>query len=852
MKSNIKRAVFIFWLAFGAFQGFINATEYGFKFLGCYKDKGDPYGHSRSDLNHFANLNSPMSVQKCVRYCGERGFAYAGVQNGNMCACGNSYGRYGKADNCNVKCTGNKRQNCGGFGANSIYLVIKKDNKPKVQSNSKIKYFDGFRYSYEGCYKDKGTPLTYKDRDLHAYGYNSTDSMTIEYCVRACGKRGYKYAALQYSEACVCDNSYGKFGKANNCNMKCTGNSSEICGGEWANSVYKIHNPKRPPMMPKGVEVGIDRLGGDYKSFNLPYPDYRLCQKACEKDKKCKAWTYVKPYTIQGSIPRCWLKSIVPKPVKNSACISGVKKGEDNALNNDSYRKGNLFVKPKIDGYRLDWCKEWAQNCGKGAADAFCKLNGYKEAKSWEIDPDIGSTIPTKIITSGKICNQGFCDGFKYIKCKEKIKDDNSLNKNNDLGNNENEDNGKDKQKDIDKPIEIVTYPNPPYEVPIAIEFKSKPSISGYWYLNGKYKSYGRSFRRYFDKPAQYVIEFKKEKRAYVVAKKIVDIEKKKVGSVKIIASPMPPYRVPVTISFSTKPSIDGYWYINGDYINDGESLQYTFNRSGSYSIEFKQFKDQKVIGRKELYIKPKRKDNNYDSYNNNSNNKKDKYITLWGEQTEGKSPLEPSEVHGNEIYLDKPAKIVSWDLKESITGIVSVDYYKAKNRVFWIYKKGAYRYGREPILSGGGNYPDITGKILSPGTYKVIPHAGYKVIIKLQKVKLKSKNNTNKDKKNKSKDKELVLWGKQKRGTSPLSNAEVDGNSVVLTKPMQIVKVEKYGDGKRYCIFEKSNPYNPVACGDSEHSLRGYVLQPGKYGLIVRPGSWETTVKLYLKPFSN
>ena len=40
------------------------------------------------------------------------------------------------------------------------------------------------------------------------------------------------------SSACFCDNSYGSYGTASNCNSACQGKSSEICGGGWANSVY--------------------------------------------------------------------------------------------------------------------------------------------------------------------------------------------------------------------------------------------------------------------------------------------------------------------------------------------------------------------------------------------------------------------------------------------------------------------------------------------------------------------------------------------------------------------------------------------------------------------------------------
>lgn len=38
---------------------------------------------------------------------------------------------------------------------------------------------------------------------------------------------------------CYCGNSYGSYGKSI-CNTKCRGNSTQICGGDWANSVYDV------------------------------------------------------------------------------------------------------------------------------------------------------------------------------------------------------------------------------------------------------------------------------------------------------------------------------------------------------------------------------------------------------------------------------------------------------------------------------------------------------------------------------------------------------------------------------------------------------------------------------------
>ena len=77
-----------------------------------------------------------------------------------------------------------------------------------------------------------------------------------------------------------------------------------------------------------------------------------------------------------------------------------------------------FFAKPKWQGDRLDWCLNWAQGCGKPAANAFCKAKGFAQTAGYSMDPDIGAVQRTRLITSGAVCDQGFCDGFKAITCK--------------------------------------------------------------------------------------------------------------------------------------------------------------------------------------------------------------------------------------------------------------------------------------------------------------------------------------------------------------------------------------------------------------------------------------------------
>jgi hypothetical protein len=86
-------------------------------YVGCFKDT------SVFDLNGFLQRSAQNTPQSCVANCRARGFAYAGVQYGESCLCGNSVGRYGAANTCNYACTGDRGQVCGGYNANSVYTT---------------------------------------------------------------------------------------------------------------------------------------------------------------------------------------------------------------------------------------------------------------------------------------------------------------------------------------------------------------------------------------------------------------------------------------------------------------------------------------------------------------------------------------------------------------------------------------------------------------------------------------------------------------------------------------------------------------------------------------------------------
>lgn len=87
---------------------------------------------------------------------------------------------------------------------------------------------------YLGCFKDQGK------RDLDGYTFYD-GKMTTQLCVSTCRDKGFSHAGTQYAGHCFCGNKYGSAGTATNCDTKCAGNRDEICGGTWANSIYKVN-----------------------------------------------------------------------------------------------------------------------------------------------------------------------------------------------------------------------------------------------------------------------------------------------------------------------------------------------------------------------------------------------------------------------------------------------------------------------------------------------------------------------------------------------------------------------------------------------------------------------------------
>jgi len=72
------------------------------------------------------------------------------------------------------------------------------------------------------------------------------------------------------------------------------------------------------------AQTNFDRPGADYQSSPVPSGDPADCALVCERDRRCRAWSFNYPTDVAGGAV-CWLKSSVPARVQDNCCVSGVR-----------------------------------------------------------------------------------------------------------------------------------------------------------------------------------------------------------------------------------------------------------------------------------------------------------------------------------------------------------------------------------------------------------------------------------------------------------------------------------------------------------------------------------------------
>lgn len=150
------------------------ASTGNFNSLGCYSDSA-----SARTLTTQISLTGNVRVSDCTTACAGKGFPYAGLEFGNQCFCGASIQNGGApiADKqCDMACTADKTQYCGGRAAINIYKSTVPVQGPSIIPTG---------WESLSCYTDSPSSRTL------AYHVPNFNSFSMAQCISECDKLGY-------------------------------------------------------------------------------------------------------------------------------------------------------------------------------------------------------------------------------------------------------------------------------------------------------------------------------------------------------------------------------------------------------------------------------------------------------------------------------------------------------------------------------------------------------------------------------------------------------------------------------------------------------------------------------------
>jgi len=139
-----------------------------------------------------------------------------------------------------MTCSGNPAEICGGPDLLSVYS----SSPPQAASVATIKK-TGLpeTWAYQGCYSDN---IGNRDFGPDGVEIDSETLNTAEYCLGQCYSLGFNGAGTEYGSQCFCGNTTA-FAAVNptllgdaQCNMVCTGDITETCGGLGAIAYYTL------------------------------------------------------------------------------------------------------------------------------------------------------------------------------------------------------------------------------------------------------------------------------------------------------------------------------------------------------------------------------------------------------------------------------------------------------------------------------------------------------------------------------------------------------------------------------------------------------------------------------------
>ncbi|RSL41294.1 hypothetical protein CEP53_012846 [Fusarium sp. AF-6] len=196
--------------------------------FGCYAREADTTNHAVLTLDEVFHVE-PMSIIACQSYCLSQSLYAFGLQNGDSCLCDSRLRMDSQRidnSNCNMHCNGNTTNVCGGKDAIEVFA-----NKEMLR----------VEYESLGCYvHDGNTPVIRGTTGGDTI--ESPDEMSVDACGSLCTvDKGADFFALWEGNLCTCGMTMAPGAKKvsdDRCNVPCTGELGDDCGGKGVAGVY--------------------------------------------------------------------------------------------------------------------------------------------------------------------------------------------------------------------------------------------------------------------------------------------------------------------------------------------------------------------------------------------------------------------------------------------------------------------------------------------------------------------------------------------------------------------------------------------------------------------------------------
>ncbi|XP_065225844.1 uncharacterized protein LOC135849377 isoform X2 [Planococcus citri] len=251
--------------------GILDIPEYG-RHIGCYNNVN--FKDIKTDLT--MQLSKSNSNGRCMNLCDQKGFKYAGTQRGSQCFCMNKppsatfRGDDSKCDD--APCSGEPTSTCGSNDGMKIFRTRRTDEIQPVVVR------------YLGCFSDQkvfptmeGTKVTVEKK------------LTSSYCIETCRLKGYAFSGVESGTDCYCSHAFPSIHmkvRDEECNIPCSGNRTEYCGGQFKIGVYDNGMPHPHAFVHysytgcyKDDEIGVKLMEGTMEDMANLTPS--VCHKHC-------------------------------------------------------------------------------------------------------------------------------------------------------------------------------------------------------------------------------------------------------------------------------------------------------------------------------------------------------------------------------------------------------------------------------------------------------------------------------------------------------------------------------------------------------------------------------------------